>query len=70
MDGARRLGVALPDGLDGVIREADVLEARSAARGEGSAYCHNDFERAGGASARGPSGPRAHSPSIALATTK
>jgi Ser/Thr protein kinase RdoA (MazF antagonist) len=45
LDGARRLGVPMPDGLDGVLREVDAIEARAAARGDGAAYCHNDFYR-------------------------
>lgn len=45
LDGARRLGVPMPDGFDGVLREVDAIEARAAARGDGAAYCHNDFYR-------------------------
>jgi aminoglycoside phosphotransferase (APT) family kinase protein len=45
LDGARRLGVSMPDGLDGVLREVEAIEARAAARGDRNAYCHNDFYR-------------------------
>ncbi|WP_164545216.1 phosphotransferase [Antribacter gilvus] len=45
LDGARSLGFPMPDGLDGVLREVDAIEARAAARGDGEAYCHNDFYR-------------------------
>ncbi|MBE1878044.1 phosphotransferase [Myceligenerans pegani] len=45
LDGARKLGVPMPDGLDGVLHEVDVIEARAEARGDGMAYCHNDFYR-------------------------
>lgn len=45
LDGARRLGVPMPDGLDGVLHAVDAIEARAEARGDGTAYCHNDFYR-------------------------
>jgi aminoglycoside phosphotransferase (APT) family kinase protein len=45
LDGARRLGVSMPGGLDGVLREVEAIEARAAARGDRNAYCHNDFYR-------------------------
>lgn len=45
LDGARRLGVPMPDGLDGALRKVDAIEARAAARGDANAYCHNDFYR-------------------------
>ncbi|MFC8796857.1 phosphotransferase [Streptomyces griseoincarnatus] len=45
LDGARRLGVSMPDRLDGVLRKVDAIEARAAVRGDRIAYCHNDFYR-------------------------
>ena len=43
--GARELGVAMPEGLDAVLAEVDAIEGRAAARGDRTAYCHNDFYR-------------------------
>jgi len=45
LDGARELGVAMPEGLGAVLAEVDAIEERAAARGDRAAYCHNDFYR-------------------------
>lgn len=43
VEGVRRLGHPLPDGLDEVLRHLGEVEDRAARRGDPVAYCHNDF---------------------------
>lgn len=43
LDGARRLGVPMPDGLDEVLEQVDAIEQRAAARDDPPVFCHNDF---------------------------
>ncbi|MFC8731984.1 phosphotransferase [Luteimicrobium sp. NPDC057192] len=45
LDGARGLGVTMPEGLADVLEEVDAIEARARERGDRTAYCHNDFYR-------------------------